>query len=109
VTAGPRSSAAPGLHEIGPDDGVPRVVAALDQQVGPQRLEDSIRSRLVEDDHAIYCGEPGQHTRPILLRYPGPSRALAQAAGGGIAVDRHDQRGALGAGGLEVFNMTGMD
>ncbi len=94
---------------IGTDDGVGLVIAALDDHVGLQRLDQCKRGVVVEEDHAVDALERGNDARPFGGRNDGPVSTLAEPLRRRVAVDTHDQRCAERCGGLEYRDVPNME
>jgi hypothetical protein len=81
-------------HRGGADHALDRPVAPFGEHVGPAGLDQPGGRVLVEPGdrvHRLERGDERQTVRETVDRAPGP---LAQAPRGGIAVQRHQQRGA---------------
>jgi len=81
-------------HRLGADDARHRPVAALDQHVGPAGLDQRGGRVLVEPGDRIDGLERGDERHAVGEAVDGTARPLAQAAGGRIAIQGHEQHGA---------------
>jgi hypothetical protein len=82
---------APGLDDVAADDGVGGPIVAFDQDVGLQDLKQVMRRGIIENDDAVYAGEPLEDFRTLRLggnRSAGPLDLPNRAVG----VEADDQR-----------------
>src|SRR4051812_3059741 len=83
-------------------DALDRPVAALHQHFGSAGGDERLRGVLVEPGHCAHRAERGDQRQAVGERVERPSRALAETARRGIAVQRHQQARAFGARAREV-------
>ncbi len=56
---------APSAHDVGTDDGIGRIVAALHDHVGLQHLDERERRVVIEENNTIDTGQRGDDARPV--------------------------------------------
>ena len=81
------------------------VVAALDVDVRPDRLEQVDRGVVLENGHVFHTADRRDNRRPVLGRADRPIRSL-QPAHGLIGIDPDDEHVAEGRGLLKAFNVA---
>src|SRR5258708_22414343 len=99
--------AAPRSYLVRAYDGVFRIVAALHEDVGPQRAHEPQRRVLVEHDDAVHDLEGREHVGAVRLRSGGAIGAL-EPANGRVAVEADDERVAEGARTEQHVDVPGM-
>jgi hypothetical protein len=81
------------------------VVATLDVDVRPDRLEQVDRAVVLEDGHVFHAADRRDHRRPVLGRADWPIRSL-EPAHGLVGIDPDDEHVAEGRGLLKAFNVA---
>ena len=89
--AGHADDAAVGLDDLVADDFMRLIRAALDQHVGPNRLEQRVRRVLIKDHDVLDAGQGGQHRGTVVLADDRPLGAF-ETTHALVAVDAHEQR-----------------
>src|SRR5262245_37407989 len=105
----PRQVHAPSvrLNKRRADDLIPPIVRALDQHIRPNRLDQSLRRRLVEDHDVIDRAQPCQHHGAGSQRLQRPIRAL-ERLDARVAVEADHENVALRLGLLQILHMPSM-
>ena len=95
-------------HDGGADDGVGRIVAALDDDVGLKRFDERERGVFVENDDGVHELERGEYIGALVLRAHGALGALVEATHRGVAIEADDEPMPFGARAAEHINVPRM-
>jgi hypothetical protein len=100
--------AAPGLHEVAADDLVHDPVAALDEDVRFQGLDDVVRIVLFEEGDVIDAVESQEHLSAFGKREEG-FQGTFDAFDGSVAIETDDEQVTAHASILQVGDMAQME
>ena len=84
------------------------IVPSLDDHVRIQRFYKPLRGWLIKDHYTVYRCEGCQYPRTRTLIHHWASGTLRELACGIIAVQPYNQRSTFAPGGLQEFNMPGI-
>jgi hypothetical protein len=100
--------AAARAHLRGPHDARRRPVAAFHEHVGPAGADQTGGRVLIEPRHRVHRRERGDERHAVGERVHRPAGPLAEPPRRGIAVQRHQQRGAERARAGQVGDVAAM-
>ena len=96
------------LDQVAADDRLGGIVAALNQDIGANCLDQRHRRFIVEDHDKVDEGVQREHERPLIFRDERTLGAL-QSGDGGVGIQTEDEAVSERAGVLEQTGMAGME